>query len=132
MSVRAESRTKQNVFTMTLKYLYVYILKCADNTFYTGVTNNLERRLSEHNSAHNKDSYTASRLPATLVYQEIFTDYNLAIAWEKKIKSWSIKKKEALINSDWKSLKVASVCRNETHFKHFSTPLEVTVEKNNL
>lgn len=47
---------------------YLYILKCADNTFYTGVTNNLERRLKEHESGVNKDCYTFNRRPLKLVF----------------------------------------------------------------
>lgn len=112
---------------MILKYLYVYILKCSDGSFYTGITNNLERRFSEHNSGINKKSYTAGKLPVSLVHHEMFDDYNLAIAWEKKIKNWSKRKKEALINSNWQALKEASVCHNKTNSKHFSTPLEVTI-----
>ena len=45
----------------TDKYLYVYILKCSDNSYYTGVTNDPERRILEHNSGINEKSYTSSR-----------------------------------------------------------------------
>ena len=99
---------------MVVKYLYVYILKCSDGTYYTGVTNDVEKRLLEHNSGINKESYTSSRLPVILMFCELFTDYNLAIEWEAKIKKWSVKKKEALINSDWKTLIEESKCKNET------------------
>ena len=102
------------------KYLYVYILKCTDNSYDTGVTNNLDKRLEEHNTGINKESFTFLRRPVELVYHERFTDYNLAIAWEKKIKRWSRKKKEALINSDWDKLKNASECKNETSHKNYN------------
>uniref|UniRef100_A0A832D1I1 GIY-YIG nuclease family protein n=1 Tax=Ignavibacterium album TaxID=591197 RepID=A0A832D1I1_9BACT len=83
-----------------MKDYYVYILKCADNSYYTGVTNNLERRIYEHNSGE-IDGYTSSRRPVELVYSERFSDINDAIRFEKQIKGWSRKKKEALIKRDF-------------------------------
>lgn len=97
-----------------IKYLYVYILKCKDGTYYTGVTNNIEKRLIQHNEGIDEESYTFSRRPVQLAYCELFTNYNLAIEWETRIKKWSSKKKEALINSDWKKLVEESKCKNET------------------
>ena len=55
-----------------MKIYYVYILKCSDDSFYTGITNNIERRINEHNSGYNEESYTYSRLPVELVYYEEF------------------------------------------------------------
>jgi putative endonuclease len=95
-------------------FLYVYILKCSDNTYYTGVTNNPQRRLFEHNSGKNKNSYTSSRLPVSIIYCEQFTDFNLAISWEKRIKKWSKAKKEALISENWDQLKIAAACKNDS------------------
>ena len=83
------------------KYIYLYILLCSDKTYYTGVTNNLEKRLKQHQDGINKESYTHSRLPVELVYHELFTDFNLAFEWETKIKKWSRAKKEALINGNY-------------------------------
>ncbi len=83
-----------------IKYLYVYILLCNDDSYYTDVTNNPDRRILEHNSGLNKRSYTSSRLPVKMIYCERFTNFNLAIEWEKRIKNWSRKKKEALINAN--------------------------------
>lgn len=83
---------------------YVYILICSDSTYYTGITNNLRRRLIEHNSGINKKSYTFRRRPVDLVYHAKFTDPTAAIQFEKKIKKWSVAKKQALINGDFKSL----------------------------
>lgn len=90
---------------------YVYILECADKSYYTGVTNNLERRIAEHNSGLLK-GYTSSRLPVKLVYYAYFNRIEDAIRFEKQIKGWSRKKKEALINGDIKSLKVLSNRKN--------------------
>jgi putative endonuclease len=103
-----------------LKYLYVYILKCSDETYYTGVSSNPELRLRQHNFGFDKEAYTYSRRPVELVYCEKFSDYLLAIAWEKRIKRWSRKKKEALINSDWQKLIEAAECKNETSHRNTS------------
>jgi putative endonuclease len=83
---------------------YIYILKCSDNSYYTGVTSKLEQRLFQHNTAFYPDSYTASRRPLELVFYAEFTNVNLAIEKEKQIKKWSRAKKEALINDDYEAL----------------------------
>lgn len=79
-----------------MKDYFVYILKCSDESYYTGVTNDLERRVGEHQSGI-INGYTSSRLPVKLVYSERFSDVNQAIKSEKQIKGWNRKKKEALI-----------------------------------
>jgi putative endonuclease len=86
----------------------VYIVECSDTNYYTGVTNNIERRLWEHNNGENKLSYTYSRKPVVLKYCDRFTNIKDAIAWEKQIKGWSRKKKEALFNDDWEKIKQLS------------------------
>ena len=96
------------------KVLYVYILKCADGTYYTGVTNDVDRRFAQHQEGIDTDAYTYLRRPVELVFAEMFTDYKLAITWEKRIKKWSGKKKEALIVQNWDRLKELSKCRNYT------------------
>jgi putative endonuclease len=83
---------------------YIYILKCSDNSYYTGVTSKLEQRLFQHNTAFYPDCYTALRRPLELVFYAEFTDVNLAIEKEKQIKKWSRAKKEALINDDYEAL----------------------------
>ena len=98
-----------------MKYYYVYILKCSDNSYYTGVTNNVEKRLAEHNSSDSSTSYTSKRRPVQLVYSQQFNDIMQAIELEKQIKGWSRKKKEALINEDWEKLKEYS--KNYTDLK---------------
>ena len=97
-----------------MKTYYVYMLKCADKTYYTGFTNDLDRRLSEHQEGYNPKSYTHNRRPVELVFFETFNDPNNGIAFEKKIKKWSQKKKEALINKKWERLKELAKCKNET------------------
>lgn len=88
-----------------IKSYYVYILKCSDETYYTGVSNDLERRLREHNEGLNTTCYTFKRRPLELKFYEKYSDINLAIAWEKKLKKWSKKKKEALIADNYHLLK---------------------------
>ena len=87
-----------------MKQSYLYILKCSDETYYTGVTSNLNKRLIEHKSGKHKDSYTYSRRPLTLEFYAEFTDINLAFETEKQIKKWSRPKKEALINEEFEKL----------------------------
>ncbi|WP_179018558.1 GIY-YIG nuclease family protein [Winogradskyella forsetii] len=87
-----------------MKPFYVYILKCSDASYYTGVTSNLTKRFSEHQIGKHKDSYTYKRRPLELVFYAKFTDINLAIESEKQIKKWSRAKKEALINGDFDKL----------------------------
>ena len=91
-----------------MKTYFVYILLCNDGTHYTGITNNLDRRLREHQEGLNPESYTCARLPVELQWQEQFKYVNDAIAWEKRIKKWSSKKKKALIDGDYDELVRAS------------------------
>lgn len=99
--------------------LYVYILKCADNSCYTGVTNDINRRFEEHQNGINTTCYTYNRRPLQLVFIEQFQRYDQAIALEKQIKGWSRKKKEALIEQNYALLKQLSACKNDTsHSNH--------------
>ena len=82
----------------------VYILKCADKTFYTGITSDLDKRLMEHQSGKYFGSYTFDRRPVELVYYAEFTDVTRAISMEKQLKKWSRAKKEALINGEFEKL----------------------------
>jgi putative endonuclease len=77
---------------------FVYILLCSDDTYYTGVTNDINRREKEHLEGYNESSYTHYRQPTLLVYQEEFQYIDKAIAREKQLKKWSQAKKRALIN----------------------------------
>jgi len=87
-----------------MKTYFVYILKCSDNTYYTGITSNLSKRLIEHKSGKHKNSYTHSRRPISLKFYAEFTNVDLAIDTEKQIKKWSRAKKQALINSEFEKL----------------------------
>ena len=100
------------------KYYFVYILKCADNSYYTGITNSIARRFAEHQNGRNPGSYTHSRRPVELVYTRWFTYVKEAISFEKQVKGWTRAKKEALIAGDWDRLKTLSQCMNETSSKN--------------
>jgi putative endonuclease len=89
----------------------MYILKCANDMFYTGSTKNLERRLKQHQSGQGAN-FTKKHLPVELVYFEIFTRIDWAFYREKQIQGWSHKKKEALINGDFEKLKELSRSKN--------------------
>ena len=70
-----------------MKLSYVYILKCSDGSYYTGVTSNLGQRLFRHNTGYYPDCYTANRRPLELVFYCEFTDITIAIEKEKQIKN---------------------------------------------
>jgi putative endonuclease len=82
---------------------YAYILKCADGKYYTGHTDDLEKRIGQHQSGLIK-GYTSTRLPVELVWTQDFSTRYEALDAELKIKGWSQAKKEALINGDWNRL----------------------------
>lgn len=103
-----------------MKSYCVYILKCNDDTYYTGITNDLDRRFVEHSSGLIKTCYTYTRRPIHIAFYQIFSDVNQAIMFEKKIKKWSKAKKEALINNNLHLLKSLSECKNETNSNYFN------------
>ena len=111
VSPRAQSRG-------IMKLYYVYILKCSDGLLYTGITNNISKRLEEHQKGLNKNSFTFIRRPVELLFKQEFNDVNQAIYFEKKIKKWSAKKKLALANGDFDMLQILAECRNATHSKY--------------
>ena len=93
---------------------FTYILKCSDDSYYTGSTKNLERRIDQHNSG-NGANYTRKRTPVELVYFEEYPRIDEAYYREKQIQKWSRGKKEALIKGDIKVLRELSSCINSTH-----------------
>jgi len=86
-----------------MKIGYVYILECRHKSFYTGVTNNVERRLAWH-SESKAPSYVSKRKPFKLVWSSDVLDIQDAIVLEKQIKGWRREKKIALINEDYDDL----------------------------
>jgi len=78
---------------------FVYILKCADKTLYTGITTDLERRINEHNFSSKGAKYTRSRRPVSMAYFEMFENRSQASKREAEIKKLSKKEKLNLIRN---------------------------------
>ena len=78
----------------------IYILRCSDDTYYTGLTKELDGGVHEHQIGVNPASYTFRRRPVKLVWSVITESYQEAFQWEHRIKGWSREKKEALIRGD--------------------------------
>jgi putative endonuclease len=83
-----------------VKPFWVYILRCADGSYYTGHTDDLERRLGQHQTGE-CDGYTASRRPVILAWCQECVTREEALSAEQRIKGWSRKKKEAMMRGDW-------------------------------
>ena len=81
---------------------FVYILACHDNSLYTGITTDLERRVQEHNEGNKGSKYTRARRPVKLVYSEPAIDRSTASQREIQLKSLSSDKKRALIKGQLK------------------------------
>ena len=96
---------------------YVYILKCSDDSYYTGSTHNFEKRIYEHKSCKGPN-YTKKKLPVKVVFVSEFPNYFDALIFEKQVKGWSRKKKEALIGGNFDLLPKLAECKNESHFKN--------------
>jgi len=97
---------------------YVYILKCSDTSFYTGITGDFDQRWIQHQEGYFKDCYTFKRRPLQLEYQIAFWDVIQAILFEKQLKGWSRAKKQALIDEDFNRIQLLAECRNFTHSKY--------------
>jgi tRNA/rRNA methyltransferase len=82
---------------------YVDILKCSDGSYYAGHIDNLDKRMSEHQSGL-FCGYTKSQRPVRLVFVEEFATRYYALDAEFQIKGWSRRKKEALVRRDWKKI----------------------------
>ena len=77
---------------------YVYIVECADGTFYTGITTDVERRLLEHNYSFKSAKYTRSRRPVALVYSRLVGTRSEASKEEYRIKKLSRSEKQKIIS----------------------------------
>ena len=82
---------------------WVYLLRCADGSYYAGHTDDLDKRIGEH-SAGVCGGYTATRLPVELVWSQECPTRIEALSFERQIKGWSRAKKEALIRGDWEEI----------------------------
>jgi putative endonuclease len=92
---------------------YVYMLECADKSYYVGSTRNLERRIFEHSTGMGA-VYTSRRLPVRLVFAAEFDRIDEAYAIEKRIQGWSRRKRQALIDGRYDDLPELSRKRRST------------------
>jgi putative endonuclease len=90
--------------------LSLYILRCADGSYYVGSTSNLELRLAGHRAG--ESDYTARRLPVKLVFSQGFPSPFEAFVVERQVKGWSRAKKEALVEGRYEDLPPLSWSRN--------------------
>lgn len=95
----------------------MYILLCADGSYYTGSTIDLDLRLQQHRAGEGAN-HTKKHLPVKLVYYEEYQRIDEAFFREKQIQGWSRKNKEALINGWDEELKKVAECMNESHYKN--------------
>ena len=98
---------------------WTYILKCADGHYYTGHTDDLDRRVAEHQSGAIR-GYTFERRPVELVWSDYFQTRLDALEAERKIKGWSKSKKEALVRADF-----AAIQRLAVRHTSFETGLRI-------
>lgn len=96
---------------MSQNQSWVYMLQCADNTLYTGWTNDMEHRLEAHNAGLGA-KYTQSRLPVTLVYIEEVENKSAALKRELRIKKLTRRQKLALIASQQSALQMMEKSQN--------------------
>ncbi len=82
----------------------VYMLRCADGSFYVGHTDNLEQRVAAHELG-DLPGYTKSRRPLKLVFSESFSTREEALNAERQVKGWSREKKLALVRGDWERIR---------------------------
>jgi len=87
---------------------WAYVVRCADDSYYTGHTDNLERRIGQHNLGE-ISGYTQTRRPVTLMWCQDFGSRQEALAAEFQVKGWSRRKKEALAREDWADLHDAAI-----------------------
>ncbi|QUT07771.1 GIY-YIG nuclease family protein [Sphingobium phenoxybenzoativorans] len=82
---------------------WVYFLRCSDGRYYTGHSDDLDRRIGEHQTGGFCD-FTSKRLPVTPMWTEMFGSRIEALETKRRVKPWSRAKKEALIQGDWKAV----------------------------
>lgn len=87
---------------------HVYILECADGSYYTGHTDNLEQRIGQHQAGTFK-GHTSTRRPVKLLWNTTFQSRDDPFAFERRVKNCSRAKKQALMGSDWSALQRAAM-----------------------
>ncbi|HQX32957.1 MAG TPA: GIY-YIG nuclease family protein, partial [Dokdonella sp.] len=100
---------------------YLYMLRCADGSYYTGHSDDPDRRVHEHHEGLIPGCYTHDRRPLLLVHVQEFGSREDALAAEVQVKRWSRAKKEALIAQDWDALRLLARAKGAGESVHGST-----------
>ena len=80
-----------------MKGWFLYVLRCSDDTLYTGITTDVSRRLNEHNTGSRGAKYTKARRPVVLVYHKVYGSRSEALKVERAFKRQTRKQKEEVI-----------------------------------
>jgi predicted GIY-YIG superfamily endonuclease len=107
---------------------WVYILRCADDSYYTGHTDNLEKRIAEHHAGAISNCYTFKRRPLQLTFCQDFPTREEALTSEQQIKGWSRKKKEAMMRGDWAEVSRLAKSKATIQAKPFGFAQDSSVE----
>jgi putative endonuclease len=111
-----------------LMAFWVYILRCADGSYYTGHTDNLDKRIAEHHAGAIATCYTFKRRPLQLAFSQDFPTREEALASEQQIKGWSRKKKEAMMRGDWAEVSRLAKSKATIQAKPFDFVQDSSVE----
>jgi len=95
-----------------MKPFYLYILRCRDSSYYVGHTDDLDKRVAEH-QAGTYQGYTSARRPVALVYAAEFPTRQEALEREQQLKGWSRAKKEALLSGHLEQLPTLAKSRHQ-------------------
>jgi len=96
LETQKKKKTRESM-TEETKTAWVYMVRCCDNSLYTGATTDLERRVEEHNSSSSRTKYTRSRQPVELVWAMTCPNMSFALSFEAFLKTLSKAEKEAVI-----------------------------------
>ena len=110
-----------------MKPFHVYLLTCADGSYYCGQTDNIEARMQQHYAG--EIGYTSTRKPVELVWQGEFETRVGALEFEQRIKGWSRAKKEALIRGDWERIKELAKTKSKPTPACAPSPCPESVER---
>ena len=106
------------LYNIQQEAFYIYIILCNDDSYYTGLTDDLMRRFDEHVNGVYETCYTLKRRPLILQYYETIPFLKDAVERERQIKGWSKVKKKALIEGNFHMLQLLSQCNNLSHHKY--------------
>ena len=107
---------------------WIYILRCADDSYYIGHTDDLEQRIGQHQTGA-IPGYTHNRRPVMLVFSQELQTREEALAAERQVKGWTRAKKEALIQGDWKRIRQLAWGKNNPLPEHLRGPVHPSIRE---